>query len=93
MNLIEYNKYPSDDTVIRSGLISNSPTGCFISSNKDILLLKFVVVKYLEGWKVYFDKPIRSDDYIRVNGNEVYTENFIRNAFPCDEDVFKLYVP
>lgn len=90
MNIEEYNKLPKG--IIREGVISNSPTGCFMTRDEDLPLLRFVVNKRIDGWTVYFGKE--TQDYIDILsfGDKSNTKEYIRRAFPCTDEVFKLYV-
>ena len=86
----EYNKLPKD--IIRRGLISNSSTGVFMTHNDNIPLLRFVVVKRIEGWTLYFGRKIQSYFDISLNGDKSFTELYIRRAFPCTDELYKLYI-
>lgn len=92
MTLEEYNKYPTQNLIIRSGLITNSPTGCFMTRDEHLPFLRFVVVTRVEGgWTVYFGRPKESIEDIRSHGDKSNTDIYIRRAFPCTDEVFKLY--
>lgn len=92
MTLEEYRKYPTDNLIIRSGLITNSPTGCFMTRDEKLPFLRFVVVTRIEGmWTVYFGKPEQSMDDIHSHGDKSSNDLYIRRAFPCTDEVFKLY--
>ena len=90
MTIEEYNKLPKG--VIRIGLISNSPTGCFMTRDENIPILRFVVYKQVEGWVVYFGKSMDSITMLLDYGDTSNTEKYIRRAFPCSDEVYKLYV-
>ena len=91
MTIEEYNKYPVG-LIIRSGLISNSQTGVFMSTDKNIPLLKFVVIKRLNSWTMYLGKEHQSVTDIYLHGDKSNTEEYIRRCFPCTDEVFKLYI-
>ena len=86
----EYNKLPKD--IIRHGLISNSSTGVFMSRDENIPLLRFVVVKRIEGWTVYLGRMSQTVTEIYFHGDKSSTEEYIRRCFPCTDEVFKLYI-
>lgn len=90
ITLEEYEKLPQKR--IRTGIISNSPSGCFLTRNKRLSLLKYVVVKRIEGWVVYFGTASQSAWDIELNGDKAHTEDYIRRCLPCTDEVFKLYV-
>jgi hypothetical protein len=87
----EYNKLPVD-CIIRSGLISNSPTGCFMTRDENISLLKFVVVKRIEGWIIYFGLVDWDYEQIARNGDESISLNIIDKVFPCIPEIRELYI-
>lgn len=86
--LEEYEKLPMG--VISTGLISNSPTGYF-ANTEGSSILRFVVIKRIEGWVVYFGEISRDIEWIKNHGDKSSTEEYIRNAFPCSDELFKLY--
>ena len=89
MTLEEFEKYPIG--IIRSGIISNSPTGHFATRDDNLLLLRFVVKKRIEGWTVYFDTVNKAEWQILRVGNRAIDELAHRRAFPCTDEVYKLY--
>ena len=89
ISLEEYSKLPQKR--IRTGLISNSPSGCFLTRDQNLPMLKYVVVKRTKGWIVYLGRPKQSAWDIELNGDRSTTEEYIRRCFPCTDEVFKLY--
>ncbi|KKK64964.1 hypothetical protein LCGC14_2978910 [marine sediment metagenome] len=89
MTLEEYEKLPY--TIIKFGYISNSPSGCFMTRDKDLPMLKYAVVKRTEGWVVYFGRPQQTWADIKLTGDKSNTEEYIRRCFPCTDEMFKLY--
>ena len=90
MTIEEYNKLPQD--IIRSGIISNSPTGVFMTRDENLPLLRYVVVKRIEGWVMYLGKLYQSATEIAIHGDKSNTDEYIRRCFPCTDEIFKLYI-
>jgi hypothetical protein len=90
MTIEEFNKYPIG-LIIRSGLISNSPTGVFMTNDDKLPLLRYVIIKRVEGWVMYLGRVNQTIFEIAHNGDKSNTEEYIRRCFPCTDEVFKLY--
>ena len=94
MTIEEYDKLPVG--IIRDGIISNSPTGVFMTNDETIPLLRYVVIKEKTGWRVYVGKASKNAYTIRVHGDGLVldilaNEEYIKRCFPCNDGVFKLY--
>ena len=90
MTVEEFKKLPKG--IIRTGCISNSPTGVFMTDDEDLRMLKFVVNKRVEGmWTAYIGRASQTFDDIAKHGDKSFTESYIRRMFPCSDEVFKLY--
>lgn len=90
MTLSEFNKLPMG--ILRDGLISNTPSGVFMTRDENLPLLRYVVIKRIEGWTMYLGKANQDSYHVRTHGDKSNTEEYIRRCFPCEQDVYKLYV-
>ncbi len=88
--LEEYDKLPSG--IIATGIISNSPTGCFMTRDGNIPFLYYVVVKDPFGWCVFFGRQDQNVNEIAIAGDISTEETHIRRAFPCTDELYKLYI-
>lgn len=92
MSKEEFDKLPVG--VIRTGIISNTTTGAFMTRDESLPLLKFVVVKRIEGrWTAYLGKMEQSYLEIENYGDKSRNPLYQRRMFPCVEEVFKMYAP
>lgn len=97
ISIEEYDKLPND-SIIQSGIISNSPTGYFASRDVNLPLLYYVVYKHEIGvWTIYIHKysvntPLESlISYIKSYGDTITSKEYIKRIFDCDEKVFEKY--
>lgn len=89
MTIEELNKL--EIGMIRTGTISNSPTGVFMTDDPELTHLTFVVNKRVEGWTVYIGRTSQTFEDILKHGDKSNTEEYIRRMFPCTDEVWKLY--
>lgn len=84
----EYGKYP--EGIFRSGLCSDSPTGCNIDNTGKIL--KWIAVKFRDrDWAIYLGYPDQSEERIFRHGVKTRDESNIRRLVPCSDVVFSFY--
>lgn len=89
LTLEEFDKIKPGE-VFRMGIISNSPTGVFMTDAGG--MLRFVAKKgYANDWTVYIHWATSSWDFIEKSGDKSFTETYIRRCVPCTDEVFKLY--
>lgn len=89
-DLEEYDKLPNG-CIFRTGMISNTPSGIFMTRDDTIPLLKFVLVKENEHfWSGFLGMPGHSDDYLLKHGDRIPFLQ-IKKVLHCSEEIEKKY--
>lgn len=93
LTLEEFNKLPAG-LIFRSGIVTNSPTGIFLTRDSNLPFLKYVAIKgYANDFTIYIGRITDSEDYIAKNGDKSNNSNTITLCISCDDEVKKLYRP
>ena len=89
LTIEEFSKYPNTE-IFRTGIISDSSTGCnYDNSGK---LIKFVAKKgQIEDWAIYVGPVEWSYDDIRDWGNKLKFEDSILSCLNVSSNVLEKY--
>lgn len=88
----EYDKF-AIDTVFRSGITSNSPSGVYMVDTNLDRLLGWVAIKEQHGWNIYTHWVENGYEYIKRSGDKIIDRANICKLVPCTDEVYNLYNP
>jgi hypothetical protein len=89
ITLEQFNMFEHSD-VFASGVLPNSPDGIFMT--RDGGNLRWVAKKgVINDWSIYCYWEDKSINWITINGDKLYSEQYIKKCINCSEEVLKLY--
>lgn len=90
LSIEEYNLLPAN-SIIKSGIVSNTPNGVFMVRDETIKLLRYIVFKSDFMWTLYIGTIDKSESWLLTSGDKIISRDTIKRLVCCDENVFNLY--